>query len=173
MIFHGSRCTRDHVFTSIFSVFHVSRFRKKAIHVSRLDPFQTHISMSYIRHRFWYIYMYHTPSSWWKSTRRRHPWISQDGYVYMIRYITMYLAGKSKSFTSFQLAVNNCILTSVICNLESCRFDISGYGGALSLLVNWQFLHKTCFNRNERFFRQHCFNRRAYCQRVFAIKNWW
>ena len=42
MIFHGSRCTRDHVFTSIFSVFHVSRFRKKAIHVSRLDPFQTH-----------------------------------------------------------------------------------------------------------------------------------
>jgi hypothetical protein len=42
MIFHGSRCTRDHVFTSIFSVFHVSRFRKKAIHVSRLYPFQTH-----------------------------------------------------------------------------------------------------------------------------------
>jgi hypothetical protein len=28
-----------------------------------------------------------------------------------------------------------CILTSVICNLESCRLDISGYGGALSLLV--------------------------------------
>ena len=55
--------------------------------------------------------------------------------MYMIRYITMYLAGKSKSFTSFQLAVNNCILTSVICNLESCRLDISGYGGALSLLV--------------------------------------
>jgi hypothetical protein len=26
------------------------------------------------------------------------------------------------------------ILTSVICNLESCRLDISGYGGALSLL---------------------------------------
>jgi hypothetical protein len=26
---------------SIFSAFHVSRFRKKAIHVSRLDPFQT------------------------------------------------------------------------------------------------------------------------------------
>jgi hypothetical protein len=42
IIFHGSRCTRDHVFTSIFSVFHVSRFRKKAIHVSRSDPFQTH-----------------------------------------------------------------------------------------------------------------------------------
>lgn len=55
--------------------------------------------------------------------------------MYMIRYITVYLAGKSKSFTSFQLAVNNCILTSVICNLESCRLDISGYGGALSLLV--------------------------------------
>ena len=53
----------------------------------------------------------------------------------MIRYITVYLAGKSKSFTSFQLAVNNCILTSVICNLESCRLDIFGYGGALSLLV--------------------------------------
>ena len=55
----------------------------------------------------------------------------------MIRYITVYLVGKSKSFTSFQLAVNNCILTSVICNLESCRLDIpvSGYGGALSLLV--------------------------------------
>jgi hypothetical protein len=29
MIFHGSCCTRDHVFTSIFSVFHMSRFRKK------------------------------------------------------------------------------------------------------------------------------------------------
>ena len=43
IIFHGSRCTRDHVFTSIFSVFHVSRFRKKVIHVSRLDPFQTHL----------------------------------------------------------------------------------------------------------------------------------
>ena len=43
MIFHGSRYTRDHVFMSIFSVFHVSRFRKKVIHVSRLDPFQTHI----------------------------------------------------------------------------------------------------------------------------------
>jgi hypothetical protein len=55
--------------------------------------------------------------------------------MYMIRYITVYLVGKSKSFTSFQLAVNNCILTSVICNLESCRLDISGYGGALSLLV--------------------------------------
>jgi hypothetical protein len=43
MIFHGLRCTRYHVFTSIFSLFHVSRFRKKAIHVSRLDPFQTHM----------------------------------------------------------------------------------------------------------------------------------
>jgi hypothetical protein len=42
MICHVSRCTRDHVFTSIFSVFHASRFRKKAIHVSHLDPFQTH-----------------------------------------------------------------------------------------------------------------------------------
>ena len=48
MIFHGSCCTRDHVFTSIFSVFHMSRFRKKAIHVSRLDPFQTHYIMSMI-----------------------------------------------------------------------------------------------------------------------------
>jgi hypothetical protein len=38
MIFHGSRCTRDHVLTSIFSVFHMSRFRKKAFHVSRLRP---------------------------------------------------------------------------------------------------------------------------------------
>ena len=28
MIFHGSRCTRDHVFTSLFFVFHVSLFRK-------------------------------------------------------------------------------------------------------------------------------------------------
>ena len=56
----------------------------------------------------------------------------------MIRYITVYLAGKSKLFTAFLLAVNNCILTSVICNLESCRLDISGpsgYGGAQSLLV--------------------------------------
>jgi hypothetical protein len=43
--FKISRCTRDHVFMSIFSVFHVSRFRKKAIHVSRLDPFQTQIKL--------------------------------------------------------------------------------------------------------------------------------
>ena len=39
MIFHGSRCTRDHVLTSIFSIFHMSRFRKKGLSRITLRPF--------------------------------------------------------------------------------------------------------------------------------------
>ena len=108
----------------------------------------------------------HTPSSWWKSTRRRHPWISQDGYMYMIRYITVYLAGKSKSFTSFQLAVNNCILTSVICNLESCRLDISGpsgYGVFASYGRNWACMF-TVINS----FWQRLFGNRFFCWSNFV-----
>jgi hypothetical protein len=70
MIFHGSRCTRDHVFTSIFSVFHVSRFRKKAINVSRLDPFQTHINV--------WMNMSETPEK--KKARLRY---DSDKYIYV------------------------------------------------------------------------------------------
>jgi hypothetical protein len=70
MIFHGSRCTRDHVFTSIFSVFHVSRFRKKAINVSRLDPFQTHINV--------WMNMFETPEK--KKARLRY---DSDKYIYV------------------------------------------------------------------------------------------